>query len=85
LQALAAISSLEIQMLYQDLLARRLSPRSIRYTHAVLRSALKQAMRWNHILANPADSVDLPRPGPATALILPLAVNGEGVGSNDQD
>jgi integrase len=58
---LATISALEIQILYQDLLGRRLSARSIRYTHAVLRSALKQAMRWDLILTNPADSVDLPR------------------------
>lgn len=60
-KALASISSLDIQALYRDLLVRNLSARSIRYTHAVLRSALKQAMRWNFILANPADSVDLPR------------------------
>ena len=61
LLALASISPLDIQELYRDLLVRNLSARSIRYTHAVLRSALKQAMRWNLILANPADSIDLPR------------------------
>ena len=60
-KALASISAFDIQTLYQDLLVRSLSARSIRYTHAVLRSALKQAMRWNLILSNPADSVDLPR------------------------
>jgi integrase len=60
-KALASISALDIQTLYGDLLVRSLSARSIRYTHAVLRSALKQATRWNLILANPADSVDLPR------------------------
>jgi hypothetical protein len=58
---LAAVSGLDIQVLYRDLLANNLSTRSIRYTHAVLRSALKQAVRWNLILANPADIVDLPR------------------------
>jgi integrase len=58
---LASISALDIQTVYRDLLVRGLSARSIRYTHAVLRSALKQAMRWNLILSNPADSVDLPR------------------------
>jgi integrase len=58
---LASISAFDIQTLYRDLLVQRLSARSIRYTHAVLRSALKQAMRWNLILSNPADSVDLPR------------------------
>ena len=60
-QALASISALDIQTLYRDLQLRSLSARSIRYTHAVLRSALKQAIRWNFLLANPADSVDLPR------------------------
>ena len=59
--AVASIPAFDIQTLYQDLLLRSLSARSIRYTHAVLRSALKQAMRWNLILSNPADSVDLPR------------------------
>ena len=60
-KVLPAISAFDIQTLYQELLDRRLSARSIRYTHAVLRSALKQATRWNLILANPANLVDLPR------------------------
>lgn len=60
-KALASISALDIQTLYRDLLVRSLSARSIRYAHAVLRSALKQAMRSNLILSNRADSVDLPR------------------------
>jgi integrase len=55
------VSGLDIQMLYRDLLAGNLSARSIRYAHAVLRSAFKQAVRWNLIPANPADVVDLPR------------------------
>ena len=60
-KALASISAFDIQTLYRDLLVQSLSARSIRYTHAVLRSALKHAMGWNLILSNPADSVDLPR------------------------
>jgi integrase len=55
------VSGLDLQILYRDLLGGNLSARSIRYTHAVLRSALKQAVRWNLIMANPADVVDLPR------------------------
>jgi integrase len=58
---LATVSAFDIQMLYRNLRAGGLSARSVRYTHAVLRSALKQAVRWNLILANPADMVDLPR------------------------
>jgi integrase len=60
-KALASVAALDVQMLYRELLDRGLPARSIRYTHAVLRSALKQAVRWNLILANPADLVDLPR------------------------
>ena len=63
-KALQSISAFDIQTLYGDLIARSLSARSIRYTHAVLRSALKQATRWNLILSNPADSLDLPRQDP---------------------
>jgi integrase len=63
-KALTSISAFDIQTLYGDLLVRGLSARSIRYTHAVLRSALKQATRWNLILSNPADSLDLPQTGP---------------------
>jgi integrase len=60
-KALSTVSAFEIQILYRDLLAGGLSARSIRYAHAVLRSALKQAVRWNLILGKPADLVDLPR------------------------
>jgi integrase len=58
---LETVSTFDIQELYRDLLVAKLSSRSIRYTHAVLRSALKQAVRWNLVLANPADLVDLAR------------------------
>jgi integrase len=58
-RTLPIVSAFDIQTLYRELLDRGLSARSIRYTHAVLRSALKQAVRWSLILANPADWVDL--------------------------
>jgi integrase len=58
---LASLQAFDIQSLYRDLLDRGLSARTIRYTHAVLRSALKQAVRWKLLLANPAQLVDLPR------------------------
>ena len=41
--------------------ARTLSPRTIRLAHAILGSALKQAVRWELLHRNPADYVDLPR------------------------
>jgi site-specific recombinase XerD len=75
-KALATVSAFDIQTLYRELLNKNLSARSIRYTHAVLRSALKQAVRWNLILANPADLVDLPmQERPATWGILGRAGN----------
>jgi integrase len=38
-----------------------LSARSVRYTHSVLSSAFKQAVRWNMLARNPGDAVELPR------------------------
>ena len=69
-KALATVSALDIQALYRDLLDRNLSDRSIRYTHAVLRSALKQAVRWNLLLGNPANAVDLPRQDRKAVVVL---------------
>jgi integrase len=58
---LGELSSVEIQALYGELLNRRLSARTICYTHAVLFSALRQAVRWKFLLTNPAEDVHLPR------------------------
>ena len=58
---LGELSAAEIQTLYSKLLDRGLSARTIRYTHAVLSSALTQAVRRKLLLANPAEDVDLPR------------------------
>jgi integrase len=58
---LGELLAAEIQALCSELLNRNLSARTIRYTHAVLFSALRQAVRWKLLLANPAEDVDLPR------------------------
>jgi integrase len=58
---LAKIRPLEIQALYQGMQERGLSARTVRYTHAVLHSALSQAVKWRMLAVNPAASVDLPR------------------------
>src|SRR6266699_2937271 len=55
------IEPLEIQGLYADMQERGLSARTVRFTHAVLRSALQQAVKWKLIPQNPALSVDLPK------------------------
>jgi integrase len=58
---LSDLRALDIQTLYSELLQRGLSPRIVRYTHAVLSSSLKQAVRWNILYRNPAESVQLPK------------------------
>ena len=58
---LGEISPAEIQTLYSELLNRKLSARTICYTHAVLFSSLRQAVRWKLLLTNPAEDVHLPR------------------------
>ncbi len=71
-KAIANVFALDIQTLYHELLDRHLSARTIRYTHAVLRSALKQAVRWNLVLGNPADAVDLPKRHRSVVAVLSL-------------
>jgi len=38
-----------------------LAPRTVRYIHTILRKALKDAVRWNQLVRNPADDADPPR------------------------
>lgn len=58
---LSDLRPIDIQKVYQSMQERELSPRVVRYTHAVLSSALKQAVRWDMLHRNPASAVDLPR------------------------
>ena len=57
----AKIEPLEIQGLYAEMQERGLSARTVRFTHAVLRAALHQAVKWRLIPQNPTQSVDLPK------------------------
>lgn len=52
---------MDIQTFYSSLSARELSPRTVRFTHSVLTSAFKQAVRWRMLAHNPCESVELPR------------------------
>ncbi len=58
---LSNLTPLEIQAAYNKMIADGLSPRTVRYAHAVLRSALNQAVKWQMLYRNPATFVDLPR------------------------
>ena len=50
---LGSLSPLEIQAAYQVMIDRKLSARTVRYAHAVLRTAIRQAIRWQLLLADP--------------------------------
>src|SRR5581483_1066676 len=67
---LGELSSGEIQALYGELLERTLSGRTICYTHSVLFSALRQAVRWKLLLENPAQDVHLPRQARRGLIVL---------------
>jgi hypothetical protein len=44
---------------YQKMIERGLSARTVRYTHAVLRSAIRQALQGRLLLENPVDGVTI--------------------------
>jgi integrase len=65
---LSQLTTTHLQRLYNDKLeggrgeqkGGGLSPRSVRYIHAVLRGALEQAKKEGMLIINPADAVKLP-------------------------
>jgi integrase len=61
LMQLADIQAYQVQKCYGELKKQGLSPRTIRYTHNVLSSAMKQAVKWKTIIQNPCELCDLPR------------------------
>ena len=58
---LCDLRPLDIQNLYTSMQDSGLSARTVRYTHAVLNSALKQAVKWLMLSQNPAALVELPK------------------------
>lgn len=58
---LADFKSLHIQKLYGQMQKKGLSARIVRYTHAVLRSALQHAVKVNMLPRNEAQLVQLPK------------------------
>jgi integrase len=57
---LTALRPSHIQSLYTRMLGR-LSPRSVLRYHQILHAALRQAVRWQLLVRNPADAVEPPR------------------------
>jgi integrase len=58
---LTALKPNKVQVLINELVARKLAARTIRYVRAVLRRALTQAMRWRYVSFNAAALVEVPR------------------------
>jgi len=58
---LAELKSLHIQKIYSEMQKKGLSARIVRYTHAVLRSALQHAVKVNMLPRNEAQLVGLPK------------------------
>ena len=58
---LSAVTPLDVQNAYQKMIDRGLSSRTVRYAHSVLRSAMRQAIRWRLLAQDPTDGVQLPR------------------------
>lgn len=58
---LSDVKPLDVQKIYKAMTDGGLSPRTVRYTHTVLSSALKQAVKWGMLARNPCEAVELPR------------------------
>ena len=61
---LVKLTPVHLQSFYQERLDSGLSPASVRYAHAVLHRALKQAHRWRLVKENAAAATDPPKPVP---------------------
>jgi integrase len=62
--ALGLVKLKNVQRLYREKLDDDLSPATVQKIHHVLHKELEQAMRWDLIPRNPADSIKAPTPAP---------------------
>jgi integrase len=58
---LSSIRPLDVQEFVNGMVDRGLSPRTVRYTHAVLQRAFKRAIKWKLLITNPAADIELPK------------------------
>jgi len=56
------LAPLDFQSAFHQMQQKKLSPRTVAYTHAVLHAALEQAVRWRLLGRNPASGVEIPKP-----------------------
>ncbi|MGB8029850.1 MAG: tyrosine-type recombinase/integrase [Terracidiphilus sp.] len=59
---LSGLAPLDLQSVYHQMRASGLSPRTVHCTHAILRAALEQAVRWRLLERNPGSGVENPKP-----------------------
>jgi integrase len=69
-QKLRNVTALSLQSIYHRMYQQNLSPRTIGYTQAVLRSALEQAVLWRLIGQNPAAGVEPAKPARTEMRVL---------------
>ena len=60
-QKLASIRPMDLDQFYASLIARGLSPRTVRMCHTIMRQSLEQARRWGLIARSPAGDATPPR------------------------
>lgn len=60
--ALKNLKPSHLQALYSKKLESGLSKRSVQYIHSILRRGLNQAVKWEMLIRNPANSVVAPKP-----------------------
>jgi integrase len=58
---LSRLRPLDFQSFVDSMTEKDLSPRTVRYAHTVVSSAMKQAVRWKLMTHNPAQFVELPK------------------------
>lgn len=58
---LCDLEAYDIQRLYNEMIKRGLSAKSVRHVHNVLNPALKQAIKWKLINQNPCELCELPK------------------------
>lgn len=61
-RVLVSMRPMEIQTTYQGMIERGLSARTVHYTHAVLRSALRQPLQWRLLLESRGSYLGIGRP-----------------------
>lgn len=58
---LSKLTTMDIQNVYNAMLAKGLSKATLTYTHVVFKKAIRQAVRWKMISHNPCEDVEVPK------------------------